>query len=94
MPRYYLHLRDGTDQILDPEGLDLEGMEAVRKAVVRGARDTISHDIQSDGIVDLRYRIDAENAAGEIVYSLPFAHAVNVIPPPKISPSAALVSGS
>ena len=85
MPLYYLHLRDGTDQILDPEGLELNGMEAVRKAVLRGARDTISHDVIADGIVDFRFRIDAENEAGEIVYSLPFTDAVSVIPPPRKS---------
>jgi hypothetical protein len=82
MPRYYLHLRDGTDQILDPERLDLDGMEAVRKAVLRGARDTISHEVSADGIVDLRFRIDAEDEEGEVVYSLPFKHAISVIPEP------------
>jgi hypothetical protein len=30
--------------------------------------------------MDLRCRIDAENEAGEVVQSVPFKHAVNIIP--------------
>ena len=79
MARYYLHLRDGTDEILDEEGVEFAGMEAVRAAVLNGARDVISNEVRSSGLIDLRYRIDAEDEAGEVVYSLPFQHAVNVI---------------
>jgi hypothetical protein len=32
------------------------------------------------GIVDFRFRIDAEDKDGVIVYSLPFKHAINIIP--------------
>ena len=28
----------------------------------------------------MRFRIDAEDESGKIVYSLPFKHAVNIIP--------------
>ncbi len=40
----------------------------------------IANDIKSAGVMDLSYRIDAENEGGEIVYSLPFEGAVNIIP--------------
>jgi hypothetical protein len=33
------------------------------------------------GVLDLRYRIDAEDAQGKILYTLPFDHAVSIIPP-------------
>ena len=46
---------------------------------MRNARDTIAGDVRN-GIVDFRYRIDAENEAGQVVYSLPFKHAVNIVP--------------
>ena len=32
MARYYFHLRDHTDEILDPEGLELPDRDAVRAA--------------------------------------------------------------
>ena len=33
-----------------------------------------------NGVVDLRYRIDAENEGGEIVYTLAFKHAFSIVP--------------
>jgi hypothetical protein len=79
MPRFFLHLRDGTDQILDPEGIVYENEEAMRRFVLDNARDTISQEIRSSGTIDLRYRIDAEDDAGNIVYSLPFTEAVSIL---------------
>jgi len=79
MIRYFMHLRDGVDEMLDPEGLEFEDIEALRTAVLFAARDLIAGDIRN-GIVDLRFRIDAEDADGTVVYSLPFRHALNIIP--------------
>jgi hypothetical protein len=79
MTRYFLHLRDSTDEVLDPDGSEFEDMEAVRNAVMVNARDLIAGDVRN-GLVDFRYRIDAENEAGQVVYSLPFKHAVNIVP--------------
>jgi len=74
-----MHLRNSTDELLDPEGVELVGIEEVRKNVMKSARDILAGDLRN-GIVDLRYRIDAENAAGAIVYTLPFKHAFSTIP--------------
>jgi hypothetical protein len=79
MARYYMHLRDGTEQILDPEGLEFPSVESLRRAVLIAARDLMTGDIR-DGVLDFRFRIDAEDEDGVIVYSLPFKHAVNIIP--------------
>jgi len=78
--RYYLHLRDSTDETLDPEGLELLDLEAVKTAALAAARDLIANDIESDGVFDLRYRIDAEDDAGQLLYRLPFKDAVRIIP--------------
>jgi len=77
--RYFMHLRDGTEQLLDPEGLEYASLDAVRKAVLIAARDLMMGDIR-EGVIDFRFRIDVEDEAGEIIYSLPFKHAVNIIP--------------
>ncbi len=79
MARYYMHLRDGTEQLLDPEGLDYPNVEALRKAVLVAARDLMTGDIR-EGVLDFRFRIDAEDEGGVIIYSLPFKHAINIIP--------------
>ncbi len=78
MARVYLHLRDGTDTMLDEEGQEFPDMEAIRKAVLDGARDVLANEIKSAGVIGLHYRIDAEDAAGKVVYSLPFAEAVTI----------------
>jgi hypothetical protein len=79
MPRFYLHLRDHVDEIIDDEGIELSGLEAVKKAVMAAARDVMSGDVRA-GVLDLRYRIDAEDEQGAIAYSLPFQYAVSIVP--------------
>jgi len=79
MARYFMHLRDSIDELLDPEGREFASMEALREAVLFSARDVIAGDIRN-GVIDYRYRIDAEDEHGTIVYTLPFKHAFNIIP--------------
>lgn len=79
MARYYMHLRNGLDELLDSEGVDLGDMEAIRKNVMTAARDILSGDLRN-GLVDLRYRIDAEDELGKIVYTLAFKDAFRIIP--------------
>jgi len=79
MPKYFMHLRDGVDELLDGEGIELRDMEAVRRMAMLAARDVLAGDLRN-GLVDFRYRIDAENEAGAIVYTLPFRHAFSIIP--------------
>jgi hypothetical protein len=79
MPRYFMHLRNHIDEVLDPEGVEMVNLDAVKKAVLASARDVMVGDLKK-GLLDLRYRIDAENMAGAIIFTLPFKHAVNIIP--------------
>ena len=78
MPKYFMHLRDSTDELLDPQGVELVNLEAVRKNVMAAAGDILAGDLRN-GIVDLRYRIDAEDEVGEVVYTLAFKHAFSIV---------------
>jgi hypothetical protein len=80
--RYYMQLRDGTDHLLDPEGLEYADLDALKKKVLLAVRDLISGDVMN-GVIDLRFRIDAEDRDGVIVYTLDFADAVRIIPDDK-----------
>jgi hypothetical protein len=80
MPRFYLHLRDHSDELLDPDGCEFIDLDAVRRAVVASARDVLANEIKSGGLIDFRFRIDAEDSDGEVVYTLPFSNAVTIIP--------------
>jgi len=76
MPRYFMHLRDGTDVVLDPEGVEMPA-EAVVGAALFAARDCIAGDVR-DGKIDLHCRIDVHDERGKLVHSLPFADAVEL----------------
>ena len=82
MTRYYMQLRDGTDHLLDPEGLEYADIDDLKKKVLVAVRDLISGDVKG-GVIDLRFRIDAEDRDGVIVYTLDFADAVHIIPDDK-----------
>ena len=79
MARYYMNLRYGTEELLDPEGVECGSLDGLRKAVLATVRDLMSGDMKA-GVIDFRFRIDAEDMNGVLVYSLPFRHAVNIIP--------------
>lgn len=85
MPLYFMHLRDGTEELLDPDGRDFPSLGALRDAVLFTARDLLKGDIH-DGLLDLRFRIDAHDESGAIVHTLPFKHAVNIIPDNPVLP--------
>jgi hypothetical protein len=80
--RYYMQLRDGTDHLLDPEGIEYADIDDLKKKVLIAVRDLISGDV-TNGVIDLRFRIDAEDRDGMIVYTLGFAEAVRIIPDDK-----------
>jgi hypothetical protein len=77
MPRFFLHLRDGTDELLDPDGSEFADLEALQASVLANARSIIGDEARS-GTIDLRQRIDAEDDGGNIVHSLSFANAVRI----------------
>ena len=79
MAKYFMNLRDGTSELLDPDGVEYESLDALRKAVLATVRDLMCGDM-IEGVLDFRFRVDAEDSDGVIVYTLPFKHAVSIIP--------------
>ena len=78
MARYFFHLRNHTDEMLDPEGMELPLAYDVKTETLRAARDLLSHEIKS-GMVDLRYRIDVEETHGGVIHSLSLKDAFELI---------------
>jgi hypothetical protein len=76
MARYYFHLCDGTDVLLDPDGRDLEE-GSVTAAALAEARAMIAADAL-EGHVRLDQQIEVHDASGAIVHRLPFEDAVVV----------------
>jgi hypothetical protein len=79
MPLYFMHLRASSDEMLDLDGASFPE-EAVPRAALLAARDCMAHDLQS-GRLDLTYRIDVHDEQGEMVHTLQFADAVEIVPP-------------
>jgi hypothetical protein len=79
VPRYFMHLIDSTEVLLDPEGLEMPA-EAVKRAALTAARDCMCGDVRN-GELDLRYRIDVHDESGDVVHRLPFSDAVDVLSP-------------
>jgi hypothetical protein len=78
MPRYFLHLKDGVDEILDEEGIELSPA-AVAGAALLAARDCMAADVKQ-GRLDLNHRIDVYDESGEIAQTLVFAEALEITP--------------
>jgi hypothetical protein len=79
MAVYFFHLRDGDDLLLDEEGRELSDAGAIAKAATLAARSIISADAL-DGVIGFDQRIDVEDSAGNVVHSLEFSDAVEIIP--------------
>ena len=79
MSLYYFHLRDGQDTLLDPDGREFASLDQVRQAALADARTLIAADAL-EGVIDLKYHLAVENAAGKIVHSVEFEDAVKVVP--------------
>jgi hypothetical protein len=77
MARYFMHLVDGGDTLLDDEGVILSEAE-VAGAALFAARDCMSHDIRT-GCLKLGYRIDVHDQEGKLVHSLGFRDAVEIV---------------
>lgn len=80
MPRYFMHLVDGVDHILDPEGTEMP-REAVEGYTLRCARDCIAGDVMR-GDIDFSYRIEVRDEADRLVHVLQFKDAVTVMTAP------------
>ena len=77
MPRFFMHLVDDVDILLDAEGLELP-FEALQGRALASARDCIAGDVQ-EGRLDLHYRIDVHDENDRIVHSLRFADAIEMV---------------
>jgi hypothetical protein len=78
MAKYFFHLRDGVDHLLDPEGLEMPESAIIGAALMQ-ARDCMAGDVQS-GRLDLHCHIDVHAEDGELVHSLLFADALEIVP--------------
>ena len=79
MPRYFFHVVDDFD-ITDDEGADLPDLPAARERAIESARVLMCETIQGDGRITLHHRIDIEDEQHEVVGSVAFDDAIDILP--------------
>lgn len=80
MARYYFHLRSDDHEIRDAEGRELPSLHIAKVEALRGARDTLSHDLK-EGRLNLHYRLDIEDSEGAVLHVLPLQEAFHLVAP-------------
>ena len=76
--RYYFHLRDGSERLLDPQGVAIDDPAQIAGLALREARSLISQEALQ-GEINLGQRIEIEDENGVLVHSLRFADAVRIL---------------
>ncbi len=75
MSRYFFHIRQGVQTIIDDEGIECESLDAVRDEALQSAREIMSNDFRSGPAgVDRIFVI--KDSKGDIVHELPFQAAI------------------
>ena len=77
VPRYYFHLRDHEERLLDPQGRSIDSPDEIPQIALDEARGIISQDALT-GNLDLRQRLEIEDEHGAIVHSLHFGDAIRI----------------
>ena len=78
MARYFFHLRDGSERLLDPQGLDIDDADQLASTALKEARALVAQDALQ-GKIDLGLRLEVEDEHGNLVHALRFADAVRLI---------------
>ena len=80
MPRFHLHVHDRLGVTEDFEGRELPTLAVGGKEAVKGVRSILSHDV-SQGILDLRGRMEVADSDGEVLLVIAFADALELCVP-------------
>jgi hypothetical protein len=76
--RYYFHLRDGVERLLDPQGADVDDPAQLARMALKEARAVVAQEAL-EGEINLQQRIEIEDEGGNLIHSLSFADAVRIV---------------
>jgi hypothetical protein len=77
VPRFFFHVYD-TIEALDEEGYWLPDADAARRDALLSARALICEQVKL-GTINLTYRIEVVDEAGDTVLDLPYSAAVSIV---------------
>lgn len=79
MPRFYLHLWNGEEFMLDEEGDDLESAEAAYLEAFEAAKE-MAIDLIRSRLDVTAYRFDVTDQVGCALFELPFSEVLGTSP--------------
>lgn len=77
MPRYYMHICDGTGFVEDEEGVELLDDATARRKATEAARDVMANDLRA-GELDFSSFIEVENENRQLLFTVQFTDAVKL----------------
>ena len=77
MPRFYLHVCDGSGFVQDEEGVELPDRAAAREAAIQGLRDITAWDAKTGGI-NLASFVEVEDERHHLIETVSFTDAVSL----------------
>ena len=77
MARYFFHLRDGQDVLLDPEGREVDHLAQIAQLALKDARSMISQDALV-GFIRFDRSIEVLDESGKVVHHLSFRDAIRI----------------
>jgi hypothetical protein len=96
MPRYFLHICNGSGFTEDEEGREFTGVNEARQAAIEGIREVMAEELRN-GEINIASYIEIENEHRQLVRTVAFTEAVAVksdpCPRERSYPSTAPTSG-
>ena len=77
MPRFYMHICNGTGFVEDMEGVELPDEATARAKAIEAARDVMAADLRA-GELALTSFIEVEDEGKRLLFTLTFADAVQI----------------
>jgi len=77
VPRFHLHIRNGSGFTADEQGLDLPDLLGAHQEAVKGARSLLSAEVM-DGKMDLAGQIEIADGDGRVVDVVRFRDVVEI----------------
>lgn len=77
MPKSYLDLIDGADDVFDTEGIQVRSLEDAIAIAVRSAMEIMTADLV-EGKLDLRPKISIRDETGRVVHVIRFRDLVDI----------------
>jgi len=77
MPLYYLHIKEGAELLLDPEGANFRNLDTARTEAIQSARELISQAVLTGSPLRMHRAFQIDDAHGRTLLSVPFTDAIH-----------------